>query len=352
MHILCGGEVGMQDTLRCAVIGSGFAGSTFAEAIRYVPEAQLVVIAGGHQAANLAARHGVSALPTAEVDRVLESDEIDAVIIASPNPMHAPQAIRAARAGKHILIEKPMGMTVAECQAMVAAARAAGVTLMPGGHMHRYRRTETAVKFMLQRGTIGHVDMASITLTEPDETSWLNTPANGGYLLGSGIHGIDLLRFWLGNIQEVTALTGRYRGVEVENGSQLMLVFASGTHAIMQNSVIPNLSRPKVGSGVARFAAELTGEKGVIAVDMYGEVRLSTDSDWQVQTAMPTWDGHYSLLRMEAYASVAREFVRASLERRQPAITAEDGLAAVAVVEAAHRAAAERRWVPISEVVQ
>jgi len=54
MHILCGGGVGMQDTLRCAVIGSGFAGSTFAEAIRYVPEAQLVVIAGGHQAANLA----------------------------------------------------------------------------------------------------------------------------------------------------------------------------------------------------------------------------------------------------------------------------------------------------------
>src|SRR5258708_22000658 len=145
--------------------------------------------------------------------------------------------------------------------------------------------------------------MASITLTEPDETSWLNTPANGGYLLGSGIHGIDLLRFWLGNIQQVTALTGRYRGGEVENGSQLMLVFASGTHAIMQNSVIPNLSRPKVGSGVARFAAELTGEKGVIAVDMYGEVRLRTDSDWQGQTAIPVSDGPHSLLPMEALPS-------------------------------------------------
>src|SRR5258708_38643468 len=138
--------------------------------------------------------------------------------------------------------------------------------------------------------------MASITLTEPDETTWLNTPANGGYLLGSGIHGIDLLRFWLGNIQEVTALTGRYRGVEVENGSQLMLVFASGTNAIRQNSGSPNLSRPKLGSGVARFAAELTGEKGVIAVDMYGEVRLTTNSDCQVHTARPTWVGPSSPL--------------------------------------------------------
>ena len=340
----------MPDKLRCAVIGSGFAGTTFAEAIRYVPEAELVAIAGGHQAPDVAARHGVRPFPTAEVDRLIESDEIDAVLITSPNPFHAPQAIRAANAGKHILVEKPMGMDVAECRTMIAAAKAAGVTLMPG-HMHRYRRTETAVKLMLQRGAIGKVDMASITLTEPDETTWLNTPANGGYLLGSGIHAIDMLRYWLGDIVEVTALTGQYRGVEVENGSQLLMVFASGAHAAMQNSVIPRLSRPKAGSGVARFGAELTGETGVISVDMYGEVRLSTETDWQFQTAMPVWEGHYSLLRMEAFANMAREFVRASLEHRPSAITGEDGLIAVAVVQAAHRAAAERRWVPISDLL-
>jgi myo-inositol 2-dehydrogenase/D-chiro-inositol 1-dehydrogenase len=336
--------------LRCAVIGSGFAGTTFAEAIRYVPEAQLVAIAGGHQAPDVAARHGVRALATADVDALLDSDDIDAVLIASPNPFHAPQAIRAANAGKHVFVEKPMGMNVLECRAMIDAANATGVTLMPG-HMHRYRRTETAVKLMLQRGTIGKVDMATITLTEPDETTWLNTPANGGYLLSSGIHAIDLLRFWLGDIEEVTALTGQYRGVPVENGSQLLMVFKSGAHAAMQNSVIPRLSRPTVGSGVARFGAELTGETGVISVDMYGEVRLSTETDWQFQTAMPIWDGHYSLLRMECFANMAREFVLASLEHRRPSITAEDGLIAVAVVEAAHRAAAERRWVPISEVL-
>jgi predicted dehydrogenase len=336
--------------LRCAVIGSGFAGTTLAEAVRYVPEAQLVVIAGGHQAAEVAARHGVRALATSDVDALLDSDAIDAVLITSPNPFHARQAIRAANAGKHVFVEKPMGMNVAECRAMIDAANAAGVTLMPS-HMHRYRRTETAVKLMLQRGTIGKVDMATITLTEPDETTWLNTPANGGYLLGSGIHAIDLLRFWLGEIEAVTALTGQYRGVQVENGSQLLMVFAGGTHALMQNSVIPRLSRPKVGSGVARFGAELTGETGVISVDMYGEVRLSTETEWQLQTAMPIWEGHYSLLRMECFANMVGEFVRASLEHRRPFITAEDGMINVAVVEAAHKAAADRRWVAISEVL-
>jgi len=84
---------------------------------------------------------------------------------------------------------------------------------------------------------------------------------------------------------------------------------------------------------------------------MYGEVRLSTETDWQFQTAMPIWDGHYSVLRMEAFANMAREFVHASLEHRRPFISAEDGMIAVAVVEAAHKAAAERCWVPISAVL-
>src|SRR5262249_1193831 len=160
----------------------------------------------------------------------------------------------------------------------------------------------------------------------------------------------DLLRFWLGDVAEVTALTGQYRGVPVENGSQLLMHFVGGSHAILQNSVIPRLSRPSVGSGVARFGAELTGEPGGISGDMSAEVRLGSGSDWQVQTAMPVWDGPYSLLRMEAFANMAGDFVRASLEGRRPASTAEDGLAAVAVVQAAHLAAAERRWVRLADV--
>src|SRR5215831_15825025 len=112
------------DKLRCAVIGSGFAGTTLAEAIRYVPEAELVAIAGGQHAPDVAARHGARALATADVDGLLDSDDIDAVLIASPNPFHAPQAIRAANAGKHVFVEKPMGMNVAECRAMIEIGRA------------------------------------------------------------------------------------------------------------------------------------------------------------------------------------------------------------------------------------
>ena len=88
----------------------------------------------------------------------------------------------------------------------------------------------------------------------------------------------------------------------------------------------------------------LTGERGVLAVDTYGEVRSSTADGWHVQTSLPVWEGHYAFLRMEAYASQVREFVDAIRHARPPRFPAAEGLAAVAIVEAAHRAAATRTW--------
>jgi UDP-N-acetyl-2-amino-2-deoxyglucuronate dehydrogenase len=340
----------LSDKVRCAVIGSGFAGSTFAEAVCYAPDAALVAIAGGRQAPALADRYGVRAVATSDVDRLIDSAEVDAVLIASPNPFHGPQTLRAAASGKHVLVEKPMAMSVREARAMVEACRTAGVVLMPGHH-HRFRRNPVAARLLLDRGAIGTVDLANMSLSEPDQTSWLESPANGGYLLGSGVHGLDLLRFLVGDVARVAALTGRYRGVEVENGSQLLLEFANSAHGAFQNSVIPRLSRPASGSGVARFDVALTGATGVLLVDMYGDVRLSTESGWAVQTSLPTWEGHTAFLRVEAYAQQVREFVAAIRERRAPRVTGEDGLAAVAIVEAAHRAAAKRTWVSVEAVL-
>jgi predicted dehydrogenase len=331
--------------VRCAVIGSGFAGSTYAEAVRYAPDAELVVIAGGRRADELAALHGVRAAQ--DVDAVLDSREVDAVLIASPNPFHAPQTVRAAASGKHVLVEKPMALNVAECRQMVEACARAGVVLMVGHH-HRFRRNPTATRLLLDRGTIGRVDMAAMVQTEPDQTTWLTKPENGGYLLGGGVHGLDLLRWWLGDVRRVAALTGQYRGERVENGSFLLLDFADGAHASFQESVIPG-SVPPPGSGVVRFDVVLTGERGVLQVDMYGAVRSSTRDGWQVHTSLPVWDGHYAFLRMEAYASQVREFIAAIREARPPRVPATDGLAAVAIVDAAHRAAASGTWQEVEQ---
>lgn len=335
--------------VRCAVIGSGFAGSTYAEAIRYVPGARLVAVAGGRNAAALAERHDARAYATDDIATVLSSPDVDAVLIASPNPAHCPQTLSAAAYSKHVLVEKPMALSVAESRAMVEACTAAGVVLMVGHH-HRFRRNPVAMRLLLNRGVIGRVDTVAMSQTEPDVTTWLTRPENGGYLLGSGIHGLDLLQWWLGDIQSVAALTGQYRGETVENGSLLLLEFASGAHGSFRDSVIPGSATPP-GSGVVEFQATLTGERGVLHADMYGEVRQSTADGWLVHTALPSWEGHEAFLRMEAYAQQASEFIAAIRERRPPLYSATSALRSVAVVEAAHRAAAERRWVTIDEVL-
>src|SRR4051812_17784550 len=101
-------------------------GRTYAETIaRYCPRARLVAVNGGSRARQLARDYGIRC--EASVDALLARDEIGAVFIATPHQAHAAQTLAAARAGKHMLIEKPMACSVADCDAMIAACRQAGV---------------------------------------------------------------------------------------------------------------------------------------------------------------------------------------------------------------------------------
>src|SRR5689334_3481438 len=103
------------DELRIGIIGSGYMGRTYAECVtRYVKRARLAAVAGGSRAAGLAGDYGVEAEPN--VEALLERKEVDAVIITSPQSAHAEQSMLAAKHGKHVLVEKPMATSSAECR--------------------------------------------------------------------------------------------------------------------------------------------------------------------------------------------------------------------------------------------
>ena len=117
-----------MDTVGIGMIGSGFMGLTYSEALaRHVQGARLVAVAGGSRAARLAAEYGVPAEPS--VDALLARDDVQAVVLATPDQDRRELTLRAAAAGKHVLAEKPMAPTVAECDAMIAACDSAGVNL-------------------------------------------------------------------------------------------------------------------------------------------------------------------------------------------------------------------------------
>src|SRR5256714_11421184 len=118
----------MDDVIRVWMIGSGYMGRSYAECLkRYCQGGRMTAVFGGSRAPKLAADY--EAAHAASLDELLARDDVDAVLVASPHTAHLEQVTRAAKAGKHVLVEKPMGLNTGECDAMIRACRDAGVVL-------------------------------------------------------------------------------------------------------------------------------------------------------------------------------------------------------------------------------
>src|SRR6266540_4321728 len=117
-----------MDTVRIGLVGSGYMGRSYAECLkRYTTHGRLTAITGGSRALQLAADYGAAFVDSLE--GLLARADVDAVLVATPHSGHVSQVTAAARTGKHVLVEKPMALNTAECDAMIAACRNAGVTL-------------------------------------------------------------------------------------------------------------------------------------------------------------------------------------------------------------------------------
>src|SRR5262245_3456297 len=191
-----------MDSVRIGMIGSGFMGLTYSEAIaNHVKGARLIGVTGGKRAAQLADEYGVKAEPS--VDALLARADVDAVVLATPDQNRLELTRQAAAAGKHVLAEKPMAPTVAECDAMIASCAAARVNLAVV-KTERYRKITRKAKELMATGVIGPIRMIRtisrfpITLTkEISQTrSWMFDPKSGGLFMGMASHNTDFLR-WL-----------------------------------------------------------------------------------------------------------------------------------------------------------
>jgi predicted dehydrogenase len=332
--------------VRVGIIGAGWAGSTHSEALRYAPSAELIAIAdpkfanGDHP--NLAEQYGAQALTEAEA--LIIREDIDAIFIASPHHLHESQAVAAARAGKHVFVEKPMATSEEDCHEMIEACAQAGVRLMVG-HFQRFREPAQAVNLVLESGVLGRILMVREMMVEPSEGAWRDLPESKGVLLGYGIHSIDRIRWWLGSeVEKVCALSDSFRDLPVEDGSQVLMRFSNGTQvSLMCTSVWP--VHDPMSPGAVPAKVMLLGEKGVLDVNMYGNVHMATGGPWRTITTLPKWESPRAFQRIRAYALQARDFIAAILENREPSISGKDGLAAVRIALGAYESSKDNRWV-------
>lgn len=229
-----------QPPVGYAVVGLGRIAKHFMEGVRASSASQITGLVSGHRdkADRIAADYKVPAgsiYSYDNFDSIADNKAIQAVYIALPNSMHAEYTIRAAKAGKHVLCEKPMAVSVSECEAMIAACRAANVKLMIAYRCHFEPMNLRAVK-LLRDGAIGQIQTIESTYgfnIRPGEWRLDRKMAGGGPLFDVGIYALNACRYLTGEepsdiygYASVIDRDGRFNTVE-ENVSWTMK-FPSG----------------------------------------------------------------------------------------------------------------------------
>src|SRR5207248_3183800 len=323
------------------MIGSGFMGLTYSEALaRHVRGARLVAVAGGKRAAELAKEYGVAAGPSA--DALLARRDVHGVILATPDQHRVELTRKAAAAGKHVLAEKPMAPTVAECDAMIAACAAAGVNLAVV-KTERYRKVTQKAKELIDTGVIGPVRMLRtvssfpITLTRELFASrpWMADPESGGLFLGMATHNADFLRWLTGaNAVQVFAQVNTFSDLPAPAQSVMaQIVFDNGVMGhLWASSEFPS---PGLPSSEVRF--QVVGRDGILDLENFKFLDLGKGDKWERIYEPEPFDylkEPKSPIRLYPHIGVVQEFVDSIVERRPPKVGGAEGRAAVEICEA------------------
>ena len=278
---------------------------------------------------------------TTDLDAMLARREVEAVIIASPNDLHAPQAIAALEAGKHVLVEKPMALDVASARRVADAATASGRVLAVGLEM-RVFQLFARVKALLDEGALGApVHLALDLFRRPylgGSAGWKRDPKRvGSSVLEEPIHYLDLARWYLGEIASLEAWSTSRQGREaLREHLDVRLTSEAGAVGLVTRSI---------AAGGHAVDLRLVGERAALRaswrgrkdLDLRPSVRLELhDEDGSRLLPVRSATGHaFDLWRQTA------AFVRAVREGTRPPASAEDGVASVALCLAVERSLAD-----------
>jgi UDP-N-acetyl-2-amino-2-deoxyglucuronate dehydrogenase len=352
--------------VRVGLVGCGKVGTLHAAVLRSMPEAAFV---GVHdvlpeRASSFAATYG--AQPFDHLDAMLR--EVEAVVIGTPHPLHAEPAIRAAEAGIHVLVEKPMAATIADCDAMLAAARKSGVVL---GVISQRRFYEPVLRMRaaIDAGKLGTPVLGVFQMYSwRDPAYYLSDPwrgkwdtEGGGVLVNQSPHHLDVLLWFMGPVAEVSGYWANlnHPTVEVEDTAVATVRFKNGG----LGSILASLSQKpgmhsKIhihGSNGASIGVEIdrgpTFIAGVSAIaeppanDIWtipGEESLLASFQDEDRRRFAALDGtmHYHGLQFA-------DFFRAIRDGHPPAVTGEDGRAVVELFSAIYRSGREGRAIPL-----
>lgn len=344
----------MSEVVRYGLIGCGRVAPRHAASLGQIANATLVAVAD--ERANRAEHFGweYHAASYTDYRPLLDREDIDAVSICVPSGLHARVALDALDAGKHVLVEKPIALDLADADAMIARARATGRSLgvvLQNRYNHPMRRLRT----LIDNGGLGRVHLGAATVRwyRPQsyyEDGWHGTRAmDGGALMNQSIHHIDALQWFMGDVAAVTAYTTtRAHKMESEDVGVAILKFANGALASVEGSTV---TWPENLEGsVALFADKGSVKIGGTALNriVLWKVDGELEQEAEILTSQvvdpPSVYGY-------SHREVLQDFTDALLEGRAPGTPGEAARKSLELVLAMYESAETGREVVLREAM-
>jgi predicted dehydrogenase len=254
-----------MDTVRLGVVGLGWFGGVLAESARSSGVAEVVACYARTEIARaaFAEKHGCRAV--ADLDEMLGDPDIDGVVVATPHSTHADIAVRTAEAGKHVFVEKPLTLTVADTKRVAEAASRAGVVVQVG-HNRRRQPANRRIKAMIDAGELGTVLQLDAMHTapgghKPDLPAWRKDPAECpfGGMSALGVHTIDTFHYFVGPAKKVTSFSTRIHGFnDLDEATTVLVEYESGPIASVNTTYFapPVVALSVFGSDAAAWNEE------------------------------------------------------------------------------------------------
>jgi predicted dehydrogenase len=328
----------MSDSLSFGLIGAGGIAQSYLQVFRGLDAGHIAAVADVRREAAESAADALGCEAFGSWEELVERPELDAVLICTPPVTHPEIAMHFLVRGVPVLCEKPLAIDVATARELATASEANG-TVLTMASKFRYVQDVLRAKSILASGILGDVILFENVFAARAEmlNRWNSDPAisGGGVLIDNGTHSVDIMRYFLGPIEEILAVEGRrVQNLAVEDTVQLFVRAANGARGTVDLSWSLDKERDAY--------IEIYGSNGTVRVgwkqSMY---RPTTSPDWVVFGT-----GYDKIAAMRAQVE---NFCGAVRGRERLRITLEDAIASVEVIEQAYRSLADSAWTRVRD---
>lgn len=336
----------MVDKVRMAFVGLGWWSNMLADAAK---SSKRITVAACHSRSenkmnDFTGKYGGAAKKT--FADVVSDETIDAVVLTTPNSAHSVQTMEAAKNGKHVFVEKPMALTVAECKEMIAAAGAADTLLVVGQNARRMARYRKA-KELIDRERIGKIILAEANSSgdlgarlTPEMWRWYGSESPGGPLMSFTVHHTDNFNHLVGPVRRVTAFISNICGkAEADDVITAAVEFESGALGYLGGSFLTP----------TRNFLQIHGTEGVVLVDEEGGAAYYQKKGSTTLEKLPLPDADQQ--RNDSLAEELDEFASCIQTGQRPEVTGEEGMASLAMIEAILKSAESGAPVEIKDIL-